>query len=274
MSLQFLNPIYLLGLLGVGVPVLVHLLTRRRQQRLPFSAVYLLHQAQQRSIRRARPNRLWLLLFRCLGIACLSLALASPLFSSGDAGGLAPGGPAANVFILDDSYSMVHQALDGTVFQSGQEVLISLLKNFPGPQAASLVLASSPARVIQDWTADTDRLVRQVRALSPSYQTTNIGQAVSLAADLLVTAPHPVQRVFLLTDLDKNGWRESDFPSLKDFPVEMHLLDFSGLREGANRSGVEQVEVSQEFLTHSRMVKIKSHIRNFSTGRSLNRLAA
>ena len=83
MNLNLLSPIYLLGLLGISLPILVHMLTRRQQTRIKFSAVYLLTQAQKRSVKRWRPNRLLLLLCRCMGIAFLSLALANPLFSFG-----------------------------------------------------------------------------------------------------------------------------------------------------------------------------------------------
>ncbi|MDH5763956.1 MAG: BatA domain-containing protein, partial [Nitrospinota bacterium] len=69
MNFSFTSPVFLLGLLGLTIPVLIHLLTRRQQTRLPFSAVYLLRQVQKRSVRKSRPNRLLLLLLRCLAIA-------------------------------------------------------------------------------------------------------------------------------------------------------------------------------------------------------------
>ena len=72
MNLNFLSPIYLLGMAGIAIPILIHLLTKRQQKRIPFSAVYLLLQSQKRSIKRSAPNRLLLLLIRCLGIALLS----------------------------------------------------------------------------------------------------------------------------------------------------------------------------------------------------------
>jgi len=81
MNLNFISPVYLLGLLGISLPILVHLLTRRRQTHIKFSAVYLLFRSEKRSIKRSRPNRLLLLLFRCLAIIGLSLALANPIFS-------------------------------------------------------------------------------------------------------------------------------------------------------------------------------------------------
>ena len=64
MSLNFLSPIFLLGLLGIAIPILIHLMTRRQQKHIRFSAVYLLFQSQKRSVKKSTPNRLLLLLIR------------------------------------------------------------------------------------------------------------------------------------------------------------------------------------------------------------------
>ena len=121
MSLNFSSPLFLLGLLGLTFPVLIHLLTRRQQKRVRFSAVYLLAQSQKRSIKKSRPNKLFLLLARCLIIALLSMALAKPLFSTTTSESLLPNSPASIVFILDDSYSMGTRSKEKTLFNYALE---------------------------------------------------------------------------------------------------------------------------------------------------------
>ena len=131
MNLQFLSPWFLLGGLGITLPILVHLLTRRHQTRIRFSALYLLEQAQKRSIRRAQPNRLLLLLFRCLGILFLSLALANPIFSFGGPEEFLPSKPSANVLILDNSYSMSHQGQNQSLYDYAVNTLVALVEKLP-----------------------------------------------------------------------------------------------------------------------------------------------
>ena len=83
MNFSFTSPWYLLGLLGLALPILIHLLTRRQQTRLKFSAVYLLQQAKKRSVRKSRPNKLLLLLLRCLAIGFLgSIVETRQVFSA------------------------------------------------------------------------------------------------------------------------------------------------------------------------------------------------
>lgn len=272
MNLSFISPIYLLGLLGIAVPVLIHLLTRRQQTRVRFSAVYLLLQSQKRSIKKAAPNRLLLLLIRCLGIILLSLALANPRFSfdSQDAG--AASKSSANVFVLDDSFSMSTRSGDTTRYALAVESLLHLIDRLHGDSRTSLVLASSPARVLLDWTQDRATFGKILKTSTPSFRTTSIGPAMSLAKDLLRSADRKAKRIFLLTDGERDGWDEKDFPEKGlnlSFPVT--VIDFSGKEAETNRAAVSKVEVFQEFLTHSRIIRVKVDIVNFSTQKALQR---
>ena len=140
MNFSFTSPWFLLGLLGLALPILIHLLTRQQQTRLRFSAVYLLQQAQKNSVRKSRPNKLLLLLLRCLAITFLCLALAHPILSSGGLDNLLVSRPSANVFILDDSYSMSAASDSGTLFQRATQTLSELIEQL------SLIHISEPTR--------------------------------------------------------------------------------------------------------------------------------
>ena len=109
MNFNFLSPLYLLGILGIAAPVLIHLMARRQKKYQSFSAIFLLLQSKNRSIKQSKPNKRFLLFIRCLGIILLSLAIASPILSLGDSTNLSNDSSTAIVFILDDSYSMATQ---------------------------------------------------------------------------------------------------------------------------------------------------------------------
>ncbi|MGP0566570.1 MULTISPECIES: BatA domain-containing protein [unclassified Nitrospina] len=274
MSLQFLSPWFLLGLLGIALPILVHLLTRRQQKRIPFSAVYLLEQVQKRSIRRSQPNRLLLLLFRCLAIACLSLALASPIFSFGGPEEFLPSKPTANVILVDNSYSMAAQSKDQTLYNQTVAFAAALLERLPANNTFSLVYASDPARVVQDWTGDAAQIVKLLKLSKPSFQTTSIGQGLTKAYDLLSTAKEENRRIFVLTDLDRNGWKEKELENLTEDPgsVPIKVIDFSAHRMEKNRALVEHVDLTQEFLTNNRILRVEASIVNLQPDIAISQL--
>jgi len=274
MNFSFTSPWYLLGLLGLALPILIHLLTRRQQTRLKFSAVYLLQQAQKRAVRKSRPNKLLLLLLRCLAIGFLCLALANPILSSGGLENVLTSRPAAHVFILDDSYSMSAMSYPGTLFDRATKTLTELIEKLPANHTFSLVLASNPARLVQDGTGDPGKALKWLKAAQPSHSTTSIGKAVTVAADLLSTAPQESKRIFILTDMDQNGWDRDEFPTAfaEDSRTQIKIIDFSEHQKGVNRALVQKVKLNQEFLTNRRIIRVQATVANLLPDRAIKQL--
>ena len=272
MSLNFLSPLYLFGLLGMTIPIMVHLLTRRQQKHLRFSAVHLLLQSQKRSIKRSTPNRRFLLFIRCLGIALLSLALANPIFSFGEPSDFLPNSPSANVFILDDSYSMGTLTDQKSYYTRAVDALLDMSQSLSSESVYSVVSASGPARVLLDWSTDSSKAEKLLKLSQPSSRTTDIGQAIAETFRLLDSASQKKKRVYILTDRDKNGWNEESFSLTGETRYPINIIDFSGMRQGGNRAAVEHTEVRQEFLSNSRVIRVKTKILNLSQTKPIRKL--
>ena len=67
------------GLAAAAVPIIIHLLLRRRRVPVEWAAFDLLREAMRRHRRRSRLERLLLLAVRTLLLAALGAALAQPL---------------------------------------------------------------------------------------------------------------------------------------------------------------------------------------------------
>jgi hypothetical protein len=274
MNFSFTSPWYLLGLLGLALPILIHLLTRRQQTRLMFSAVYLLQQAKKRSVRKSRPNKLFLLLLRCLAIGFLCLALANPILSSGNLENALTSRPTAHVLILDDSYSMSATSDQGTLFDRATQTLTELIEKLPGNHSFSLVLASNPTRIARNWTSDKGSALKWLNAAQPSHRTTSVGKAVTVAVDLLSTTPQESKRIFILTDMDQNGWNRDEFPTAlaEDSHTQIKVIDFSKSQKGLNRALVQRVKLNQEFLTNRRVIRVQATVANLLSDREIKQL--
>lgn len=79
MSLQWLVPAALLGLVALMVPVLVHLLTRQERRAVAFPSLRFLVATQLVSMRHRRIHDWWLLVVRAAVLAAAVAALAGPL---------------------------------------------------------------------------------------------------------------------------------------------------------------------------------------------------
>ena len=76
--MNFLNPLFLLGLLAVAVPVIIHLINLQRPQKVAFSTLSFFNELRKSTIRRIRIKQYLLLALRTLAIFFLALALARP----------------------------------------------------------------------------------------------------------------------------------------------------------------------------------------------------
>ena len=122
-----------------------------------------------------------------------------------------------------------------------------------------MILASSPARVEQDWTSDKSTMTSKLEEQVVSYRTTHIGDAVDKAIKLLESAKQKNKQILLLTDLDKNGWQEETFFGISA-PYPIQVLNFAQLQSNSNQGMVQSIQVSQEFLTRSRLLRVKTEV--------------
>ena len=73
--MSFLNPFFLLALLAVGLPLLLHLLKLRKVKKLSFSTLQFFKALEQTTLRRVEIKRWLLLMLRMLYIRSLQLLL-------------------------------------------------------------------------------------------------------------------------------------------------------------------------------------------------------
>ena len=267
MNLNFLSPFYLWGILGIGLPIMIHLLTRRRLNPIKFSAILFLRESQKRTMKQSRPNRLLLLLFRCLALIFLSLALSKPIFSFSETGKFISSAPAANVFILDNSYSMNTKTGNATLYDDAVTALDTAIRKMPGEYL--LITAAAPVRTALGWTNKAEAVQKLLKVSQPSYGTTDIGKAVALASEQLESSSLKTKRIFILTDRAKNGWKKEDFPAKIKEDILVKVIDFSGLQSGDNRAAIGNVTVLPEF---NRILRVKASISNLLANKKIDRL--
>ena len=76
--MSFLAPLFLVGVLAVGLPILFHLIRRTVRERQVFSTLMFLVPTPPKVTRQSRLENLLLLLLRCLVIGLLALAFSRP----------------------------------------------------------------------------------------------------------------------------------------------------------------------------------------------------
>lgn len=80
--MQFMSPIFLLGLIGLTLPIFIHLWSKKTKRTVGFGSTRFLKETETRTLRSLHPSQLLLLLLRMGILTCLVLILASPVITS------------------------------------------------------------------------------------------------------------------------------------------------------------------------------------------------
>lgn len=221
--MSFLSPLYLVGIAGVVVPVLIHLFGRRRPRHLRFPSLMLLHAAQQRRTSPLRIRRLISLLMRMAALVLLAMALAGPLARSRTLARVAPGGRMFAI-ILDASVSMSARGDSTSAFERARTAAREIISALP---PGSRVLFGTAGARLEPLAGgepmNNAAALDALAALRPTGQRTSIGETVADALQLFGDADVP-GTIFVLTDMQASGFAEP--AHLSDEPgAEVVIVD-------------------------------------------------
>lgn len=204
--MAFLNPLFLLGLLAAGIPLLIHLWSRRQSVTVDFSSLMFLFAAHRQNVRRLQFKQLLLLLLRMAIVALIALAMARPFLSLG----LPAAVVRANtdvVIVLDNSYSMAYQDVDGVWFDKAKTLATDVLRSLRHGDTAALILMSDiPQPVFRQLTPDIESVAAAIQDAAVSYRATNIQPTLELAHEILFESEQQNKELYLISDFTQNGW--------------------------------------------------------------------
>lgn len=201
--LSFLNTAVLLGLLGVGLPVLIHLFAKKKLQRIEFSSTAFLKQIHIQRMRRMKLRQVLLLVLRCLVVFLLVTAFARPTLRTG---GVSGSGRARSsiVLVVDRSLSVSRRG----VFEKTRERAAGVVDLLEGEDEAALIWTVSSGKGRPTFTHDGTRLRQVLLKEGVSWERGVVNKSVEEAATLLSHSRNINREIYLVTDLQATGFSE------------------------------------------------------------------
>jgi hypothetical protein len=164
--MSFLHPtLAMVGLAAISLPIIIHLLIRRRVKPVRWAAMKFLMQAYKQRRRRLILEQLLLLAARCLLVALIALAIARLMLGSGVGAGVAAR-PTSLVLMIDDSLT---SGADGALERLKDRALALLSELDPGAgDTVALVTLSAPASgVVLPPSSDIGAVRAIIQGLTP-----------------------------------------------------------------------------------------------------------
>lgn len=206
--MNFVSPFLLAGAGLVAVPIVLHLVMRRKPRRAEFPALRFVRRRHDTNQRQLRLRHLLLLLLRMAVIALAAFALARPsLRLSGGVVG-SQRAPVAAALVFDTSKRMEYRQENRTRVEAAQELGTWLLSQLP-PESRIAVLDSQPGGGA--FQVDLGAAKQRIERLDTTANAQSVPSAVAEAARLLGEedpAHKEIKRkeIYVFTDLTRVAW--------------------------------------------------------------------
>jgi hypothetical protein len=192
--MTFVNPtLAIVGLACVAIPIIIHILMRRRRRPVPWGAMKFLIEAYRRQRRRLNLEQILLLASRCLLVALLALALGKPVLAG--LGALAGPGSRTLYILIDNSLaaglidplappgSAGEQAIALDKHLAAAAELLAQLDASRGDRAAVITLAGPAQAVAFPPSAEFGGVREAIREVRLSHSRADLAGALSLISD-------------------------------------------------------------------------------------------
>jgi Aerotolerance regulator N-terminal/von Willebrand factor type A domain len=192
--MTFLNPALWLGLLLAGLPILIHLLGRRRLKKQVFPTLEFLKKLQSKRMRKLKIRQLILLIIRTLAVLLIALAFIRPTFKSAASGN---GGNNESVILLDLSASMSAIRSEGTPIEKARQTISDIID--AGGKVSVLVLEDDRSRDFLSTSSESEK-PDWLENISSDGRNESVQSALEKAISILESSSATTREIIWLSD--------------------------------------------------------------------------
>ena len=173
--MSFLAPLTLIGLLLLALPLMIHLLVRRRARRLDFPTLRFLRETPSFRLYPRHVREPLLLALRLLALLLIIIGLARPFVSFNSRA------RQQRVILIDASLSMRARGRA----EAAREQALSIINKLSATDRAALIVFSSDASVLAEATGNRDRLIEALKDYEPTAGAADYSAGLAAATALL-----------------------------------------------------------------------------------------
>lgn len=228
MPILLANFYLLFGLVAL-VPLMLHLLHKRRPQPIMFAAMRFLSEAIAKSRRARRITQCLTLIMRILIIMLLAFAFSRPVVKFSR---FVPGNFRTVLIVLDCSASMQAQERGGTIFEANKRWVDKLLETLgEGDRVALLAPGAPDVEVVFPPVSDVKAVQAALIDVHAGYGSADLAGVIFDKFSKNIADLHGAE-VHVFSDFQSTSWPEESASKLSD------RLKSEGAALFFNRSGV------------------------------------
>lgn len=261
--LTALNPLYLIGVGAALIPLIIHLIERRRVQRVVFGSIWFLRGMVRRLARRRRTSELILLILRMAVLVFLALAFSRPFFRPAGATGEGDsGGAKAAAVLVDVSASMKI----GSRMAEAKKHALSVIDRLQTGDQVAVYAFGIRLDTVTAWTAEHGAARSAITELKAGDQGTDLADALRQVGEAIAEIAAASREITVCSDMQAAGW--DNYRGEWQLPrgVALALVDVGGDKTPPN-VGIVKLGVSPKAVVGSEPEVLTVQVRNYSDER-------
>lgn len=254
-----------LGLLGVAVPIIIHLLYRKQRKQTDWAAMELLRRALVVRSGQVKLEDYLVLFLRCLALLLIAFALLRPILNSDSAIGERRVGM---VVAIDASFSMNHG--DYTRFEKAIDTARKILATANEGDPVSIVLMSNRAEVVLRGTGYKEAQVTEILDSLKSATRYGLGldQNIEQLEELVGDFKTAGKECYIISDAQEQDWAalsDSAQASLERIRAKASVYVVPVAIDGEENLGIVDLSYASGSMRKSGVARFSAQVRN--TGR-------
>jgi hypothetical protein len=237
-------------MLAAALPIIIHLINRRRARRVPFAAIYFVQLSNRRLARSLKLKQILLLALRTLLLLLIPLLLARPyrvppVTAQPDSSVE----PTNRIILLDRSLSMQAVQDKEILFERARARVRELVATFS--ERDMLALVGAPIAEGQEpvgLSFDRYALLDALDAMKPSMRRTDFSQGLDRVRLMLDGATLARHRLYIVGDFTQIGYDVDFALTSATGPVAVTLIDVRDPKPLPNRA-LGHIEAERSFFT-------------------------
>jgi len=216
--MEFVNPLFLFGLLAIGVPILIHLFNFRKYKRVYFTNVRFLKELKEQTKKRSQLRHLIILLLRILAVVCLVVAFAQPYIPYSKNKIKADSRNAVSIYV-DNSFSMEAMGSKGPLLEEARQKAHEIAAAYKSTDLFQILTNDFEGR--HQRMVSRDEFYTMLSDVSVSPVSRRLSEVISRQEDLLANSGTKVKSAFVISDFQQTF---ANIASLADDSTKSYYL--------------------------------------------------
>jgi len=204
--MKFANPLFLIALSAILIPIIIHLFNFRRYKTVYFSNVRMLEEVLLKTKKESRLQQYIVLALRILAIAALVLAFAQPYIPKNKLN--TQSGNVISVFV-DNSFSMDANAKDGNLLYDAVEAAKNVVNAFS--YSDDYILTTHDFSAKQSHILNKDEMLSLLDDIKISPHSRSMAEIMAFSKNTASYSQKSNQINYFISDFQKNSFDASAF---------------------------------------------------------------